>query len=87
MISQGKQYFKMISEFGCNSRISGRNRTRISKCCFETGEDVPEAVRKFLGDESDVFPFLKGEKTMVDLKGINGWSLQRAGCYPIISKF
>lgn len=52
----------------------------ISACCFETNEDVPNAMTAALG--GDALPFIreKGEgKFLVDLKGLNALWLRRAG--------
>mgnify|MGYP001045506183 FL=1 len=53
----------------------------ISRCCFETDEDVPEALHRKLGE--DVLPYLdrpgEGGKFRVDLKGINALLLQKSG--------
>lgn len=53
----------------------------ISKCCFETDGDVPEALRRKLGE--DILPCLEGPdergKFRVDLKGINALLLQKMG--------
>lgn len=44
----------------------------IGACCFETDADVPEAVRRWLGDR-DAAPFIRekgeGGKFLVDLRG------------------
>lgn len=52
----------------------------ISACCFETNEDVPDAMTAALG--GDALPFIqeKGEgKFLVDLKGLNALWLRQAG--------
>lgn len=52
----------------------------ISKCCFETGEDVPNAMTAALGGSA--LPFITSDgngKFHVDLKGINALRLERAG--------
>ena len=51
----------------------------IGACCFETHEDVPNAVRAVLGEEAESFIFPSGEKFRVDLKGVNAALLRRAG--------
>ena len=52
----------------------------ISACCFETHEDVPNAMRAALGDEVSKFVVsLGGGKCKVDLKGINALRLRRCG--------
>lgn len=55
----------------------------ISKCCFETHGDVPDAMYEAFGE--DVGPFIEplvGEKYKVDLKGINALVLKRCGLVP-----
>ncbi len=54
----------------------------ISFCCFETGEEVPRAVRELLGADAERFIKPKGQKSMVDLKGINRLLLERRGILP-----
>lgn len=55
----------------------------ISRCCFETGEDVPVAMRDALGAEADAYmaPAESG-KWHVDLKEINAHFMRRAGVLP-----
>ena len=52
----------------------------ISRCCFETHEDVPNAMTAALGVRATPFlsPIENG-KFKVDLKGINAMRLERAG--------
>lgn len=54
----------------------------ISACCFETGDDVNNAVNKLLGSSATHYVTARGEKFMVDLKGINRFLLKRAGIKP-----
>ena len=51
----------------------------IGQCCFETHDDVPEALRAAFG--SGVEPFISplGEKWAVDLKAVSAWRLTLAG--------
>ena len=52
----------------------------ISACCFETDEDVPNAMTAALG--AAALPFItdrKDGKFLVDLKGLNAMRLRRAG--------
>ncbi len=51
----------------------------IGVCCFETHEDVPNAVRAVLGPEAERFIAPAGKKFRVDLKGVNAALLRRAG--------
>lgn len=50
----------------------------IGACCFETGDDVPDAMRTAFGSGADAF-MRKKEKWLVDLKGINAWRLLESG--------
>jgi len=55
----------------------------IGVCCFETGQEVPEAVRKVLGHEAETCITDRGAgKSMVDLKEVNRCLLIRAGLSP-----
>lgn len=56
----------------------------ISACCFETGPEVPEAVRAVLGTgaEEHIRPAGPENKSYIDLKGINRALLLRAGLLP-----
>ena len=51
----------------------------IGPCCFETHDDVPDAMRAAFG--SGVAPYItpRGGKWTVDLKGVNAWRLREAG--------
>ena len=52
----------------------------IGQCCFETDDDVPEAVEKWLrGDTAGLFRRRGDGKTMVDLKGANAKRLLQLG--------
>lgn len=55
----------------------------ISQCCFETDDDVPEAIEKYLsGDTDGLFIRRPDGKTMVDLKGANARRLVQLGIPP-----
>ena len=55
----------------------------ISKCCFETHEDVPNAMTAALGVLATPFiEPIEGGKFKVDLKGINAMRLEKAGLLP-----
>ena len=52
----------------------------ISKCCFETDQDVPNAMTAALG--AAALPFISDQKNgkfLVDMKGLNALWLKRAG--------
>ena len=51
----------------------------IGSCCFETHDDVPEAMRAAFGQEAEPFLQPKGMRWTVDLKGINRHCLEMAG--------
>ena len=51
----------------------------ISRCCFETDGDVPQAMRNALGAEAETAIEQRGSKYHVDLKQINTLFLLRAG--------
>lgn len=55
----------------------------IGSCCFETDEDVPNAMTAALG--AAALPFITddgGGKFHVDLKGLNAFRLERSGVLP-----
>lgn len=72
---------RMTTEYGgCAADIVAAIGPGISKCCFETHKDVPNAMADALGDA--VTPFvvdLGNGKYKVDLKGINTLRLKRCG--------
>ena len=52
----------------------------IGKCCFETDDDVPEAVSAWLGgDTAGLFQKRADGKTMVDLRAANARRLTQLG--------
>ena len=52
----------------------------IGRCCFETDDDVPEAVEKYLGGETEgLFDRRADGKTMVDLRTANARRLIQLG--------
>lgn len=57
----------------------------ISRCCFETGPEVPKAVMAVLGREGRAYidaPGKDGDRFFVDLKGVNRALLLRGGLAP-----
>lgn len=72
---------RMVDDYGCRPEdILAAIGPGISRCCFETDEDVPKAMEEALGGA--VFEFVdRGEngKCRVDLKGINTLQLKRCG--------
>ncbi len=51
----------------------------ISGCCFETRDDVKDAVTELLGSEAPLFIEPRADKFLIDLKGVNARLLRRAG--------
>ena len=52
----------------------------IGKCCFETDDDVPEAIAAWLGGDTEGLFTRRGDgKTLVDLRGANARRLRQLG--------
>ena len=51
----------------------------IGPCCFETHDDVPDAMRSAFGGGVEAYIRPRGGKWTVDLKEINAWRLREAG--------
>ncbi len=70
----------MVREYDCETKnILAAIGPGISKCCFEVGLEVPQAMRDALGE--DALPYIKeleDEKYKVDLKGLNALWLSRS---------
>lgn len=77
----GEGVRSMVREFGSDpGDITAAIGPGIDKCCFETGSEVPEAVRAVLDNGEDfIFPGAASGKFMVDLKGVNRMLLIKAG--------
>ena len=76
----GKAVKAMCDSYGCDPKnIHAAIGPNIGGCCFETDEDVPNAVRRVLGEAGERFIHKTGEKFHVDLKGVNEALLRRAG--------
>ena len=70
----------MVREYGCvRENIRAAIGPCISKCCFETDWDVPQAMLDALGPKAVTGFSQKGEKYFVDTKFLNTLWLQRAG--------
>lgn len=70
----------MCREFGCRAEtIRAAIGPCISQCCFETNDDVPQAMRKSLGAAAEQYIRSAGDKYYVNLKQLNALSLRRAG--------
>ena len=71
---------KMTEEYGCSPQdIRAAIGPCISKCCYETGEDVAAALRKALGKPADDCITINGGKYKIDLKKANHLLLSKAG--------
>lgn len=71
---------KMSAEFGSDPKnIRAAIGPCISQCCFETHNDVPDAMISALGEDAKPYILPKGEKYLVDLKGLNALWLRKAG--------
>ena len=79
-----KAVARMVSEFGSKpENIQAAIGPAIDKCCFETGEDVRQAMLALMGAEADKYTAPKGGgKYMTDLKGIVRSRLINAGLRP-----
>jgi len=76
---------RMVDEFSCfPADISAAIGPPISKCCYETGQDVADALRNTLGNKAETCIALHGNKYMVDLKESNRLLLERAGLRDIM---
>ena len=71
---------EMARLFGAKPRnIRAAIGAGIGPCCFETRDDVPDAMRSAFGGGAEAHIRPRGEKWTVDLKGINAWRLREAG--------
>lgn len=71
---------RMTEEFGTKpSDLHAAIGPCISRCCFETHEDVPNAMRQALGAAAEPAIERAGDKFHVDLKLLNQIWLERAG--------
>lgn len=77
---------RAMARLGCDpGDIRAAIGPGISRCCFETGPEVPEAVTSVLGKEGRAFidgPGGDGTRYFVDLKGVNRALLIRSGLSP-----
>ena len=75
---------KMADEFGSlPSNIHAAIGPSISKCCYETGIDVADAMHCALGSAAEHCVFTCGDKYFVDLKEANALLLKLAGVHDI----
>lgn len=76
----GKTVRAMEREFGCKAEnVRAAIGPNIGLCCFETDEEVPEAMMATFGVETAAYIRREGEKSHLDLKKINELALKRAG--------
>ncbi|NLL45450.1 MAG: peptidoglycan editing factor PgeF [Clostridiales bacterium] len=79
----GKAIAEMKRHYGSRpENIRAAIGQGIDFCCFETGPEVPRAVRELLGKDAEAFIKPRGQKSMVNLKGINRFLLERRGVLP-----
>ena len=72
----------MAERFGCDpANLRGAVGPSIGGCCYETGPEVPEAMRRLPADVSDCLALREGRR-YVDLRGINRRLLTAAGIPP-----
>lgn len=71
---------EMVRLFGARpENIRAAIGAGIGPCCFETHDDVPDALRASFGPGVERCIAPKGEKWTVDLKKVNAWRLREAG--------
>ena len=71
---------KMVEELGCDPKnIRAAIGPNIGQCCFETDQDVPNAMLNSFGEEAESYIRQVDKKYYVNLKGLNALSLQLAG--------
>ena len=70
----------MVAEFGCQpENIRAAIGPNLSVCCFETDEDVPQALLATFGQAVEDWIHPKENKFYVNLKEINAHALRRRG--------
>lgn len=70
----------MVRDYGCQAgNILAAIGPGIGPCCFETHDDVPDAMRKAFGSGVEAYIRPRGKKWTVDLKAVNAWRLREAG--------
>lgn len=75
-----KAVLKMTGEFGSKPEdIRAAIGPCIGQCCFETHNDVPDAMLASYGAAAQRWIYPVGEKFRVDLKGLNALSLREIG--------
>ena len=70
----------MARNYGCDpNNILAAIGPGIGPCCFETHDDVPDAMRAAFGAGAEAYIRPRGGKWTVDLKAVNAWRLREAG--------
>ena len=76
----GKAVEAMINTYGSDPRhIWAAIGPNIGQCCFETDEDVPNALLETYGDAISPYISKRGNKFYVNLKAVNAHALTRRG--------
>lgn len=76
----GKTVEKMCALGARPESIHAAMGAAIGRCCFETDEDVPRAVERYLGGDTEgLFDRRADGKTMVDLRAANARRLRQLG--------
>lgn len=71
---------QMTAAFGTDpANLRAAIGPAIGPCCFETDDDVPEALRAALGADVEPYMTWNGTKWHIDLKAINALWLHRMG--------
>lgn len=70
----------MVDAYGCRpENIRAAIGPNIGPCCFETDQDVPEAMRKAFGAAAEEYIRAVGNKHYVNLKALNALQLRAVG--------
>ena len=70
----------MVAAYGCRpENIRAAIGPNIGQCCFETDQDVPQAMIQALGDQALPHIRQEGHKYYVNLKAINALWLRQEG--------
>ena len=76
----GKTVEAMVHAYGCKpENIRAAIGPNIGACCFETHQDVPDAMIALLGDQALPHIRQQGQKYYVNLKEINAQLLRNRG--------
>ena len=76
----GKAVLAMADAYGTDPKnIRAAIGPNIAQCCFETDEDVPNALLETYGETISPFISKKANKFYVNLKAVNAYALTRQG--------